>query len=774
MSCERRRKESVPYKSWKEPNLSGKMINENERRSRHNPSAVDSITDFRDLRPDESKSELRCFVAGNIQTLFLRRHCASFSRYSWPLTPAITSKMPFFTLPASPEKKVYYGLSETVCSSILSTCTDKKTLSKLHAAIICSGFQSVFVSGRLLALYASFCDVETAVAIFREVSKNSQPSTWLWNMVMKIQIEAGLSESALSFYGRMRAMDALPDEFTFPLLNRAVAALPHRLNDGRSVHCFSIKAGFGDNLYFCNTLIGLYGKNGLIDEARQVFDGMVEKDLVSWTSMISGFVRVKKTDDALTLFCTMRAAGFEPSEVTLVTIFAACSVAKNVMQGLQLHAYTFKKGFLTDDRIQNSVLLMYIKHCRIRDAENLFTSVQNRDVVAWNIMIKAFTLDGNLYEVMKSLNEMRVDIHPSRETLTLVISAFTKSAGILLGESLHGYALKSGLIDTILQTSLMAFYTTCGEIDSGYFKEAMELFRQIQLMRMTLGPEILRSLVVVCSHLGAYRLGKEIHGYYMRNLFYWEKQNDSIQTSLVDMYAKCGSIQYARRCFDQIGCRDVVAWSAMVEGYGIHGLGLEALNIFHKMTDEGVQPNSVTFVSLLSACSHSGLVNEGREVFRYMRRECGIEPNLYHYTSLVDVLARSGKLQEALGVIEDMTLAPDSRIWGSLLASCRIYSDCELGEYVAQRVFDLEPENEGYHVVLCNTQARADKQEEAQLIRNIMRVRGLKKKPGWSSLEAREEFHTFIAGDTMHPQIKEIHEALRSLANNAEQTVHFS
>ncbi|XP_068641936.1 pentatricopeptide repeat-containing protein DOT4, chloroplastic-like [Aristolochia californica] len=686
-------------------------------------------------------------------------------------------------------------LTESVCSSFLSSCADHRTLRELHAVILCSGCRSVSVCERLVALYANFCDVETALGIFWEVSKNLQPSTRLWNLTMKIQIDAGFFESALSLYSQMRAMDGLSDVYTFPLLNRAIASLPYRLNDGRSVHCLSIKAGFGWNLYFCNTLIEMYGKNGLIHTARQVFDEMLERDLVSWTSMISNYVRVGKIDDSLKLFSTMRGAGFEPSEVTFVTMFTACSAAKYVLQGLQFHAYTFKKGFVTYDRIQNSILLMYMKHCRVNDAEKFFRRLQQRDVVAWNIMIRGFTLTGNLFEVIKSFNEMRMEVHPNLETLTLVISAFTKSADILHGQSLHGYALKSGLIDTILQTSLMAFYANGGEVErsvllfqglaekncvsfsvmmlgfvhNGYFKEAMELFRHMQLTRMTLGPDILRSLVLVCTHLGAFRLGKEIHGWYIRKNFYWEK-DESTQTSIVIMYAKCGSIYYSRRCFDQIVFKDVVAWSSMIEGYGIHGLGLEALEIFHKMTDEGVKPNSVTFVSLLSACSHTGLVKEGREVFHYMKEKCCIEPNLYHYTSLVDLLARSGKLQEAMTVIKDMTLAPDSRIWGSLLASCRVYSDCELGEYVAQRVFDLEPENAGYHVVLCNTQASIDKWGEAETVQKVMRVKNLKKKPAWSSLEARGEFHTFIARDTLHPQIKEIYETLRSLANNVEQT----
>ncbi|XXG58149.1 hypothetical protein AAC387_Pa04g0535 [Persea americana] len=595
----------------------------------------------------------------------------------------------------------------------------------------------------------------------------------------------------------MRQVGIQPDVFTFPTVNRAISCL----QDGGKIHSLAIQMGFASNVYFCNTLIGMYGRCGCVDSASRVFDEMPLRDVVSWTSMISCYVREEMFTDCFGLIYEMRRAEIEPNSVTIVTMMQACGMAGNAVGGTQFHAYSIKRGFGNYELVvNNSILSMYVKTGCFEDAEVLFNNANEKDAVSWNIMISGYSGKGNLLKVADSFNEMRLEVVPSLETLTLVISSFAKAGELRHGQGMHAYSVKSGLNDVLLQTSIVDFYAKCGEmeksfrlfddlpdknsdswsvlmsgfIQNGYFREAIELFSKMQIANVKPSTYTLRSIILAYSHLGALKLGKGAHAYMIRKGLYGHKDNASMETTILNMYAKCGSISSARTCFKQMAVKDVIAWSSMIEGYGIHGLGSKALELFEHMQTEGVAPNSVTFLSMLSACSHSGLVNEGCIIFCRMSQEFGIIPTLDHYTCLVDLLGRSGKLQEALTMIETMTAKPDSRIWGALLAACRTYSDNALGIYVAQSLFDMEPENAGYHVVLSNVHVSGGRWNEAEYLRNLMTEKDLNKKPGWSCIETKEGFHGFVAGDRSHPQAGEIYWTLVCLKRSTEEVGYVS
>lgn len=599
-------------------------------------------------------------------------------------------------------------------------------------------------------------------------------------------------DSALALYFRLREVGVRPDSFTFPMVNRAISALGNCLEDGEKVHSLAIQMGFGSDVYFCNTLIEMYGKCGHFEPASRLFDEMPLRDVVSWTSMICAYIRIGEFVDSFTLFGEMQLDGVEPNSVTIATMLQSCTVAENAAHGRKFHGYAIKKGFETYELVKNSILKMYIQICSFEDGENMFDKIEKKDVVTWNIIISRYSSKGDLMKLTECFYNMRLELIPSLETLTMIISSFAKAGELLQGQRIHGYAIKSGLYDALLQTSLVDFYAKCGEmaasdqlfedhkekncvswsvmmsgfIQNGYFKEAIELVHKMQITDFRYSVDILRSIILAYSHLGVLRLGKGAHGYMIRNGLCGNTDNTKMETAILNMYSKCGSIAYARTCFDQMAVKDVVAWSSMIEGYGIHGLGLEALELFEQMQEEGVQPNSVTFLSLLSTCSHSGLVNEGCEIFSYMNQEFRIKPEINHYTCLVDLLGRSGRLQEALRIIEIMTVKPDSRIWGALLAASRTYSDSELGIHAGRALLDLEPENAGYHVVLSNVHVREERWSEAENLRGTMIEKDLRKRPGWSCIESGAELHGFVAGDRSHPRASEIHQTVVSLTRN--------
>lgn len=557
------------------------------------------------------------------------------------------------------------------------------------------------------------------------------------------------------------------------------------------VHCLAIQMGFGLDIYFCNTMIEVYARCGCIGNARKLFEEMPHKDFVSWTSMISGCVCVGNGTSAFKLFNEMRME-VEPNSVTVMVMLQACSTFGSVIKGRELHGQVIKKGFVIDGFIKNSVLRMYTLTGSVQEVDRIFCEIDKKDVVSWNILITFYSLRRDIAKVTECFNKMLSEaIIPSIETLTSVISAIATSEFLSQGEMLHCFIIKTGLYDNVLQTSLLDFYAKCWELDAsvrlfseiplrnnitwsammsgfiqnGHFKEAIELVQQMQALGLELGVEILKILLVAYAHMGALQLGKAIHGYLIRNSYYSSgEENTPLITSILNMYIKCGNISSAKHCFNKMVAKDIVTWTSMIEGCGSHGFGSEALKIFDQMVEEGIQPNSVTFLSVLFACSHSGLLSELCEVISSMKMRYGIEPDLDHFTCVVDLLGRSGKLKEALAVIVKMVAFPDSRIWGALLASCKVYGGSRIGEYAAQRLLELEPDNVGYYTILSNIHASVQRWADVEELRRVMSEKDLKKKPGWSCIEVKGEIHGFVSGDRSHQQMGDIYELLGCLS----------
>lgn len=236
-----------------------------------------------------------------------------------------------------------------------------------------------------------------------------------------------------------------------------------------------------------------------------------------------------------------------------------------------------------------------------------------------------------------------------------------------------------------------------------------------------------------------------------------------VGTSVVDMYCKCGRVEMARKAFNRMKERNILSWSAMVAGYGMHGRGHEALEVFYEMTRSGVKPNHITFVAVLAACSHAGLLDDGRHWFHAMKKEFGIDPGVEHYGCIVDLLGRAGCLDEAYGLIKEMTIKPDFVVWGALLSACRIHKNVELGEISANKLFELDPKNCGYYVLLSNIYADAGRWDNAQKMRVLMKNRRLVKPPGYSLVELKGRTHVFLVGDKKHPQHRQIYIYLEKL-----------
>lgn len=601
-------------------------------------------------------------------------------------------------------------------------------------------------------------------------------------------MDNNLVDSAFSLYKSMREFGVSHDTFTFPIINQAVLLHQDGFLCAEIIHCLAIRMGFGLDLYFCNTMIDVYVKCEKIELAVRLFDEMTVRDLVSWTTMISGFVREENICGAFRLFNGLRME-FEPNYVSLMVMFQVCG--HSVSGGRQLHGYVVKCGQLISQSVCNSVLKMYTDSC-VDDAEVFFGEFDGRDVVSWNIMISFYSLRRDFMKLADCVRVMQDKVVLSIESLTSLVSSFSDGRNICYGKQVHCLGIKSGQYDSILKTSLLDFYAKCEDLDSsgklfseipstnhitsnammcafirnGYFKEAIELFRKMFSSGFKPPAESLTNVILAYSHMGSLRLGKSVHAYCFKNLF--EEKTALLETSIMNMYIRCGSIFSARICFDKMASKDLVAWTSMIEGFGIHGMGYEAMQIFHSMMKEGVEPNSVTFLGILSACSHSGLLRDGCKVFYSMKSKFGIEPDSRHYTCIVDLLGRFGMLKEALAIILKLVNFTDSRIWGALLSASRIHENQLLAEFSAGMLFKLEPENAGYRTLLSNVQASLEGWSEVEKIRDYVQDSNLVKQPGWSCVEAKGLINGFVAGDRSHPRVADIYETLCSLSRKLQ------
>lgn len=315
-----------------------------------------------------------------------------------------------------------------------------------------------------------------------------------------------------------------------------------------------------------------------------------------------------------------------------------------------------------------------------------------------------------------------------------------------------------GLFDAMPEKNVISWSCMInGYVGCGGYKEALALFRQMQKLEATdVKPNefTMSSVLSACGRLGALEHGKWVHAYIDK----CKMEIDVVLgTALIDMYAKCGSLERAKWVFDIMGPnKDVMAWSTMISGLAIHGDAHECLQLFNEMNSYGVRPNAVTFIGVFCACVHGGLVSEGKKYFRRMEEEFGISPMIQHYGCIVDLYGRAGLIGEALKVVKSMPMEPDVLVWGALLSGSRMHGDIGTCEISLKKLIELDPTNSGAYVLLSNVYAKMGKWSEVRQVRDLMEVRGIKKVPGCSLVELGGVVHEFFVGDNSHPETREI------------------
>ncbi|CAI0449745.1 unnamed protein product [Linum tenue] len=506
----------------------------------------------------------------------------------------------------------------------------------------------------------------------------------------------------------------------------------------RQIHSPLVVSGIvSQSIHLGAQLIAGYAKYGEPTSARSVFDHLIgcrnETSSFLWNTMIRAYANAAGCSyEALELYSLMRRTQVSPNNYTFPFVFRVCASSEAgslILLGRVVHGEAVRAGFDSDLHVEAALVHMYAKWGEFGDARKVFDEMPVKDLIGVaNSILGMYTRCGVVQEAR------------------LVFEKMVERNVISWNSMLSGYT------------------------QNGQASEALILFDEMNDSNVEANAVTALIMVAACAYLGSLRLGRKFHNFVIDRNFTVDK---NLHNALMDMYAKCGDLKTAWEMFNSINpsMRDASSWNVLISGYGMHGHGRETLNMFSRMQAEGVDPNHITFTSVLSACSHAGLVNEGRQCFDEMQK-LSVAPEAKHYACVVDMLGRAGKLQEALDLIKQMPFPPNDAVWGALLLACKIHGNKELGQIAADKLFELQPGHTGYYVLMSNIYAASQRWGEVGNLRQYMKNKGMKKPAAFSVIEFGEEIHGFHTADREHPYWEEVYREVEILAVKLKMAGH--
>nr|AKH05192.1 chlororespiratory reduction 4 [Pelargonium dichondrifolium] len=613
---------------------------------------------------------------------------------------------------------------------LLPKCKSQNHVNQIHARIITTGFinntslTTKIILNFISSPHSSLLQFARYVFLSRHAFKDSRErdDPFLWNVIIKSYSHGCEPIRALTLFSDMLENRVSVDRFSFSLVLKACSRVG-LLKEGMQIHGFLAKLQIGSDLFLQNCLISLYFRCGCPELARRVFSRMENLDSVSYNSMIDGYVKCGMIDSARLLFDRMPLEDKNLNSWNSMIWGYAQSE-----DGLKVACELFDNMPERDLVSWNSMIDGCIKCGKMEDARHLFDRMPKRDVVSWASMVDGYAKLGSVEIAAAMFKKM-----PNR--------------------------------DVIACNAMMAGY-----VQNGFFKEALAVFDYIR-GECNLKPDATTLLIVLSAiaQLGYLDEGRDIHGYIEVNRIYL---GGKLGVALIDMYSKCGSIEHAMLVFGNIEEKDVDHWNAMICGLAIHGLGELAFDLFMEMERISVVPDDITFIGVLSACAHAGLVKEGLMCFEIMRRIHRLEPKLQHFGCVVDILGRAGKLEEAWKVVEEMPIEPNDVIWRTLLSACNNHGNLKIGEPVAKHLISLDSSNSSSYVLLSNMYAGFGMWSNVSRVRTMMKERNLKKIPGCSWIELEGIVHEFLVQDKSHPQVTEICSLLDYMSTPNSEITH--
>ncbi|KAK7256695.1 hypothetical protein RIF29_30152 [Crotalaria pallida] len=571
--------------------------------------------------------------------------------------------------------------SQYTLGSILRVCSALGLIRNgelIHGYIVKNGFESnVYVVTGLVDMYAKCKHISEAEVLFKRLAYDKGNHV-LWTTMVTGYSQNGDGRKAIEFFRYMHAEEVESNQFTFPSILTACSAVSAHCF-GEQVHGCIVRSGFGRNVYVQSALVDMYAKCGDFSSAKRVLENMEDNDVVSWNSMLVGCVRHGFEEEALLLFKKMHARNMKIDHYTFPSVLNCCTVGST--DAKHVHCLIVKTGFEKYKLVSNALIDMYAKTGDLNCAYAVFEKLLHKDVISWTSLVTGYAQNGSHEKSLRIFCDMGIaGVRPDQFIIASILSACAELTLLEFGKQVHSDFIKSGLRSSL-----------------------------------------------------------------------------SVENSLVAMYAKCGCLNDADAIFVSMHVRDVITWTALIVGYAQNGKGKESLRFYDSMVSSGTKPDFITFIGLLFACSHAGLVDDGRVYFQQMSKFYGIEPGPEHYACMIDLYGRSGKLNEAKELLNQMNVKPDATVWKALLAACRVHGNLELAERAATNLFVLEPMNAMPYVMLSNIYSAAGKWDAAAKIRKLMKSKGITKEPGCSWIEINSRVHTFISEDRGHPMAADIY-----------------
>ncbi|KAL7248167.1 hypothetical protein ACSBR2_002975 [Camellia fascicularis] len=683
-----------------------------------------------------------------------------------------------------------FHVKPSTYAQLISACSSLRSVDqgrKIHNHILIHSCQpDMILQNHLLNMYGKCGALKDAQRVFDEMPKRNVVS---WTSVIAGYSQHGQEIDAIKLYFLMRKSGLMPDQFTFGSIIRSCSSLSS-IELGRQLHVHVIKSEFGSHLIAQNALIAMYTKFGQIADALDVFSGIKKKDLISWSSMIAGFSQLGYELEALSHFKEMLSQGvYQPNEFVFGSAFSACGSLLQPECGRQIHGMITKFGLGRDTFAVCSLSDMYAK-CGLLDfAKTAFYQIERPDLVSWNAIIAGFAYGGDADEAMLFFSQMRhLALSPDDITVRSLLCACTSPVTLNQGMQIHSYLIKVGFdLGIAVCNTLLSMYAKCSDLYDTFkmfnemtsnadsvswntvlaacmqHNQAGEVFSLLKMMLPSQNkPDhiTLVSVLGACREIASLEMGDQVHCYAMKTGL---RLDNSVTNGLIDMYMKCGSLRNSQKLFDSIESPHVVSWSSLIVGYAQFGHGEEALKLFGKMRSLGVKPNQVTFVGVLTACSHVGLVEEGLQLYHTMEMDHGVVHSREHCSCVVDLLARAGRINEAEDFINQLPFDPDIVMWKTLLAACKNHNNVEVGKRAAENILKIDPFNSAAHVLLCNIYASDSSWEDVARVRSLMKQRNVKKVPGQSWIEVKDNIHVFLAEDSLHSERDKIYSMLEEL-----------
>ncbi|KAE8677239.1 Tetratricopeptide repeat (TPR)-like superfamily protein isoform 2 [Hibiscus syriacus] len=621
--------------------------------------------------------------------------------------------------------------TENTFATVITACSfleDKLLGLKVLGHVVKSGFETkVSVANSLINMLACLGSLKEACYVF---SLMDESDTISWNSIISAHVQNGLCRESMSFFHLMRHLHKKINSTTLGTL-LSVCSSVDNLKWGKGIHSLVFRLGLDSNVCICNSLLGMYFEAGSLDDAEFVFKEMPERDLISWNSMMTCYVRGGRSLDALKLLIEMLQMNKATNYVTFMSALAACSNSEFIDEGKIVHALVILTGLSENLVVGNASITMYVKSGMMVEAKKVFQMMPKRNQVTWNALIGGHAENEEPGEAVKVFQLMREE-GIKADYITILLDKNTISWNAIIAANAH-----HGLEEEVLKC--IAKMRNAGvDLDQFSFSEGL----------------------AAAAKLAVLEEGQQLHCLAVKHGF---DLDPFVMNAAMDMYGKCGEMEDVLRILPQLLNRSRLSWNILISAFARHGNFQEARETFSEMLEMGVKPDHVTFVSLLSACSHGGLVDEGLTYYAAMSKEFNVQPTIEHCVCIIDLLGRSGRLIEAKTFISEMPVLPDALVWRTLLASCKIHGNLELGWKAAEHLIKLDPSDDSAYVLYSNICATTGKWGAVEDVRRQMGSYNIKKKPAFSWVKLKNEVVLFGMGDQTHPQTNEIYAKLGEL-----------